>query len=61
MKRIDTREIPKFLEILKLIADEVIVMSEADQVDIEKGAREKMEINIPRVWKKNELNGSYSK
>lgn len=55
------KEIPEFMDFLKLIAYEVIKMSEADQVDIEKGAREKMEINIPRAWSKNDLNGSYSK
>ncbi|MFA5895047.1 MAG: hypothetical protein WC851_04690 [Candidatus Shapirobacteria bacterium] len=55
------KEITEFMEYLKLIAYEVIKMSEADGVDIEKGAREKMEINMPRVWSKNDLNGSYTK
>jgi len=55
------KEIASFKRYLKLIAYETIKMSEADRVDIEKGAMAKMKINIPRVWSKKSLNGSYSK
>jgi len=55
------KEIAAFKRYLKLIAFEVIKMSEADQVDIKKGAMEKIKINTKRVWSKKDLNGSYVK
>lgn len=55
------KKIGLFKKYLYVLAHEVVILSESERVDIEKGAIEKMKINKPRVWSKKDINENLQK